>query len=126
MVQDFEAGTYAEDKRYINDINQQFDNRTRAYPVNFVSCHRPMLQHLNEILEQDKILIHPDFKDLITALRTAYVKSDSWDLDKSKTLNDDLLDALRLACIYYRRPASRATMGNNNSPLMISIPKGYY
>jgi hypothetical protein len=52
---------------------------------------------------------------LITALRTAYVKSDVWDLDKNRTLNDDLLDALRLALINYRKPTMRASGGYNNS-----------
>ena len=82
-----------------------------------------MLSHLNEILQSGKLQIHPDFKELITSLRTAYVKSDVWDLDKTKTLNDDLLDALRMCLINYRKPVSRTTLSN---PIMISLRDNYY
>jgi hypothetical protein len=123
LVQDFDARTYAQDKRYVNDINQQFDNRLKVYPVNFLQTHKPMLSHLNEILQSGKLQIHPDFKELITSLRTAYVKSDVWDLDKTKTLNDDLLDALRMCLINYRKPVSRTTLSN---PIMISLRDNYY
>ncbi|HET7345618.1 MAG TPA: hypothetical protein VFJ05_07080 [Nitrososphaeraceae archaeon] len=125
LVQDFDARTYAEDKRYVNDINQYFDNRLRVFPVNFLHTHKPMLSHLNEILQSGKLRIHSDFKELITALRTAYVKSDVWDLDKGRTLNDDLLDALRLACVNYRKPTQRAS-GYNNNPIMITLGNNYY
>jgi hypothetical protein len=123
LVQDFDARTYAADKRYVNDINQQFDYRLKVFPVNFLQTHKPMLSHLNEILQSGKLQIHPDFKELITALRTAHVKSDVWDLDKTKTLYNDLLDALRLSLINYRKPVSRTVTSN---PIIISLRRDNY
>jgi hypothetical protein len=64
LCQDFDARTHAADKRYVNDINQYFDNRLRVFPVNFLKTHKSILSHLNEILQASKLQIHRDFKEL--------------------------------------------------------------
>ena len=125
LVGDFDARTYATDRRYINDINQDFDARLRVYPVNFVSTHKSQLAHLSEILQSNKLQVHNDFKELITALRTAWVKSDDWSLDKSRSLNNDILDALRMSTIFYRKPSVRASGSYNNRPVMVTLGDHY-
>jgi hypothetical protein len=121
LCHDFDSRSYNEDKRYINDINQYFDPRIKVFPVNFVKTHQAMLSHVNEILQARKLSVHSDFKELILSLRTAQVKGDRWDLDKTKTINDDLLDAARLSFINYRKPINRTS--DNNKPIMVSIQR---
>ena len=65
-------------------------------PVNFGKEHRNMLQHLYQLLTKQKVAIPQNYTKLLTALRTAWAVE--FDLDKSQTLEDDHLDALRLLC----------------------------
>ena len=52
-------------------------------------------------LEDGRIMIHPRFDKLITALRTA-VENGEGKLDKEATSYDDVFDAFRLAMRYYK------------------------
>jgi len=70
-------------------------------PVNFGTCHRDMLFHVDQLLNRHLIRIHPTFNKLITSLRTAQIE-ENWSLDKEATLYDDILDAFRLSLLNYR------------------------
>jgi hypothetical protein len=65
-----------------------------------------MLAHLKRIIEDTDsngtaiVAIHPKFQELVTALRTS--TAIELNLDKSNTVNDDTLDAARLALSYFR------------------------
>jgi len=65
-----------------------------------------MLQHTKWLLEEREedgsslIAIHSRFDKLITALRTAV--ANEYRLDKEQTSYNDLLDAFRLALIFYK------------------------
>jgi len=69
-------------------------------PVNFRQKHKQMLSWLHNLFSTGRIAIPEEFDLLITALRTAQIKE--WDLQKADTVNDDDLDALRLACLGVR------------------------
>lgn len=91
--------------------NQQIDfaKRHRAkledvmivIPVHFSTEHRSMLEHCKMMVEDDRLMIHPKFNKLITALRTA-VENGEGKLDKDVTSYDDVFDAFRLAMRYYK------------------------
>jgi len=63
-------------------------------PVAFQKEHRTMLQNTYQLLTKHNLAIPRDYQKLINALRTAWAVEFS--LDKSQTLEDDHLDALRL------------------------------
>jgi hypothetical protein len=63
-------------------------------PVSFQKEHRLMLQNTYQLLTKHNLAIPYDYQKLISALRTAWAIE--FDLDKSQTLEDDHLDALRL------------------------------
>jgi hypothetical protein len=57
-----------------------------------------MMRNLQECISLLTIRIHPQFDEVITALKSAQSKEgDQYSLDKSKSSNNDLLDGLRLA-----------------------------
>jgi hypothetical protein len=70
-------------------------------PVQFSTEHVSMLEHCKMLLEDDRIMIHPKFDKLITALRTA-VENGEGKLDKEATSYDDVFDAFRLSMKYYK------------------------
>jgi hypothetical protein len=70
-------------------------------PVHFSKEHVSMLEHCKMLLEDDRIMVHPKFDKLITALRTA-VENGEGKLDKEATSYDDVFDAFRLAMKYYK------------------------
>lgn len=70
-------------------------------PVHFSAEHRSMLEHCKMMLEDERIMIHPKFNKLITALGTA-VENGEGKLDKEATSYDDVFDAFRLAMKYYK------------------------
>ena len=71
------------------------------HSVTFRTKHRLMLEHLHKVVSTGQIRIDPKFKHTITALRTATNKPNAniWDLDKSATSSNDVLDALRLSLL---------------------------
>ena len=75
-------------------------------PVPFSTQHKNLLAHLKRIIEDTDTngtaitAIHPKFTELVTALRTA--TATGLDLDKTNTISDDTLDAVRLALSYFR------------------------
>ncbi|MDR4510132.1 MAG: hypothetical protein MRJ93_00305 [Nitrososphaeraceae archaeon] len=75
------------------DINPD-DNH--ILPVNFTKYHKSMLEHTYHLLVKHKLAIPKQYSRLETALRTAWA-TNGWDLDKDQTLEDDSIDALRLA-----------------------------
>jgi hypothetical protein len=83
----------------VEDVNEREDS---IIPVNFRVEHKYMLSNLHSMLANGMIRL-PKSKDdtesfdkIVTALKTAWSKE--WNLDKNETVNDDHLDALRLAC----------------------------
>lgn len=91
--------------------NQIIDNTKRhrsniedvmtVVPVHFSTEHVSMLEHCKMMLEDDRIMIHPKFEKLLTALRTA-IENGEGRLDKQATSYDDVFDAFRLAMKYYK------------------------
>lgn len=71
-------------------------------PLPFSIEGAQMLQHCKSLLENENniVAIHPKFTKLITSLRTAV--ANEYKLDKEATSFDDLMDAFRLAMIFYR------------------------
>jgi hypothetical protein len=71
-------------------------------PINFATEHKKMLAHTKEALEFNGgiVAIHPKFRKLITALRTAQEKGE-YVLDKERTSYQHVLDAFRLALTFY-------------------------
>jgi hypothetical protein len=61
-----------------------------------------MLAHAKLMLDRKRLAIHPRFKKLLVALRTAVARDGI--LDKQITAHDDLLDGLRLSLKYYILP----------------------
>jgi len=71
-------------------------------PVAFAKEHKHMLAHTKELKEyrNGQVAIHPKFKMLITALRTAVEKGEGT-LDMEATSHDDLFDSLRLSLQFW-------------------------
>lgn len=71
-------------------------------PVSFGSNneHKELMQNTLSVISKRKLRIHPKFKDIIVALKSAQSKAlDQFSLDKSKSVENDLFDALRLSLI---------------------------
>jgi len=66
-----------------------------VYPINFRQHHKTMLEWCHMLVANGQIALPRKFDKLVIALRTAWGRE--WDLDKEETVNDDHLDALRLA-----------------------------
>jgi len=75
-------------------------------PIMFSQRNQPMLDHAKEIVDKHMLAINPDtsqgHKDLLTDLRIAKNKPDTFKLDKSSENKMDLFDALRLSLEYYK------------------------
>lgn len=69
----------------------------KVIPISFLKKHREMLRTLMVCVSKRTLRIHPDFKELIIALRSATAKDDNYSLDKQKSSYDDLTDGLRLS-----------------------------
>ncbi len=68
-------------------------------PMSFSADGREMLAHTKRYLDNNWLAIHPSFRKLIIALRTA-VATDGL-LEKASTSHNDVLDAFRLSlCLY--------------------------
>lgn len=59
-----------------------------------------MLSNLHAIVSKACLAIPEKYNDLLISLRTAYTRE--YSLDKDETVNDDLLDALRLSLKGYK------------------------
>lgn len=80
-----------------NEINA--DNM-KFVPISFGTQHKDLLSHMQSIISNQYLAIPEQGNEqLLTALRTAWAKELS--LDKSVTVYDDALDALRLALRAY-------------------------
>lgn len=75
-------------------------NAMNITPVNFSTCHREMLHHVDQLLNSHKLRIHPSFTKLLTSLRTAQIE-ENWSLDKEASAFNDTLDAFRLSLLSY-------------------------
>lgn len=103
--------TIGEPREYLDILAKakQADTDPRYYmnivPVNFSQRNQPMLDHVKELVDRGAIAINPDAsegnKDLLTDLRIAKNKPDSFKIDKAEN-RMDLFDALRLALEYYK------------------------
>lgn len=101
-----------EDPDYLRLLQLAKDSETDAYylmnivPVNFSQRNQPMLDNAKRIVDKQMLAINPDasqgHKDLLTDLRIAKNKVDSFKLDKSAENRMDLFDSLRLALEYYK------------------------
>jgi hypothetical protein len=70
-------------------------NSMRVVPVSFLKDHVEMLQKTVIMLNKNFLAIPSKHSDLIRGLRTA--QAVGYRLDKQRTVNSDLLDALRLS-----------------------------
>jgi hypothetical protein len=71
----------------------------KVVPVSFGKDGKEMLSHTQKLLALGQVAIHPDFRELLTQMRSATVEMDG-NLDKSKQ-SLDLIDALRLCLLHY-------------------------
>ena len=103
----------------INDVTL-YDDKTRdqllltsgcggeqlIHSVTFRTKHRLILEQLHRIVSTHQIRVDPiKFPKVATALRTATNKPNSasiWDLDKTQSSSNDVLDALRLSLLCLR------------------------
>ena len=92
----------------INELKIRFNERTDwkkpedisptegvVFPINFRQHHKTMLEWTHILAANGQISLPRQFDKLVIALRTA--RGREWDLIKDDTVNDDHLDALRLA-----------------------------
>jgi len=101
-----------EDPDYLRLLQLAKQSETEAYymmniiPVNFSQRNQPMLDNSKRIVDRGLLAINPDtsqgHKDLLTDLRIAKNKPDTFKLDKSAENKMDLFDALRLSLEYYK------------------------
>lgn len=101
-----------EDPEYLRLLQLAKDSETDAYylmnivPINFSQRNQPMLDNAKRIVDKQMLAINPDasqgHKDLLTDLRIAKNKPDTFKLDKSPENKMDLFDALRLSLEYYK------------------------
>jgi hypothetical protein len=80
---------------------RQYSSNVIVFPVNFDIMHGEMLFHLNTLLSQGKLRIHPCHTKLIASLRTAQFMNDKWSLNKEQTSYNDILDSFRLSLLNY-------------------------
>jgi hypothetical protein len=66
---------------------------------------RKMLSHMKTMFDNGYIAAHPSFTDMIIALRSAYAEQDA--LDKQRSSNNDLWDAVALSLYWWRLQATK-------------------
>ena len=88
--------------------NLHVEDRMFIVPVPFSVEGAKMLAHTKWLLEETEeednsslVAIHPSFNKLLTALRTAV--ANEYKLQKEDISFNDVLDAFRLALIFYKR-----------------------
>lgn len=101
-----------EEPDYIKLIALAKQSETELYylmnivPVNFSQKNQAMLDNTKKIIDKGRLAINPDtsqgHQDLLTDLRIAKNKPDTFKLDKSGENRMDLFDALRLSLEYYK------------------------
>jgi hypothetical protein len=73
----------------------------KVVPINFRLKHIELIQRAHRVLSKRAVLINPRFDKLITALRTATSRQsatgDTFDLDKNRTSESDILDSYMLS-----------------------------
>ena len=87
--------------KFGESLNWQKENEVsvqsnKIIPVNFGTEHKKMLSYMHYLITRGMIAIPKSYDKLLISLRTA--QHQDWDLDKPNTVNNDHLDALRLAC----------------------------
>jgi hypothetical protein len=97
---------YDETKEILSDYSDLYKYAGFGYgqhfkivPVNFMSMHKRMLGHLQDLVSKKILRVNPKFEKLIISLRTAYARD--LVLDKEQTSYPDILDALRLNLLNY-------------------------
>jgi hypothetical protein len=68
---------------------------------------KDMLSHLKTIFDNGYAAVHSSFADLIIALRSAYAEADA--LDKQRSSNNDLNDALAISLYWWRLQGTKTT-----------------
>lgn len=101
-----------EDPEYLRLIQLAKESETEVHylmnivPINFSQRNQPMLDNAKRIVDKHMLAINPDtsqgHKDLLTDLRIAKNKPDTFKLDKSPENKMDLFDAMRLSLEYYK------------------------
>jgi ABC-type sugar transport system ATPase subunit len=93
----------AEKVAYCKKNNLDLNTYMVCIPVPFSTQGRQMLQHAKSLVEDPDglVLIDKSFDKLLMALRTASAEDSR--LQKEQTSYNDVLDAFRLSCQYYRR-----------------------
>lgn len=79
------------------------EDHMQIVPVSFVAPDGPnMLMHFKSLLENPKhlVAIHPRYDKLITSFRSAMATE--MKLNKNETIYDDILDAARMAMLFYK------------------------
>ena len=71
-------------------------HNNRIIPVNFVTEHKKLLQHLFNLVSNEYLCIPESMEKVIISLKSAV--ANEYSLDKTQSSYNDTLDALRLAC----------------------------
>lgn len=88
---------FAEDKKF----NRRIEEQMKVIPTPFGTEAVRMLVNTKQLLETpDLIAIHSKFTNLIISLRSA--RAENYHLQKDESVNNDLLDAFRLALQYFK------------------------
>jgi hypothetical protein len=106
---------------YCKKYNLDIEDRMVVVPVPFSTEGTQMLQHAKSLLEDENnlVVINPTrFHKLVTALRTAV--ANEYKLDKEQTSFEDILDAFRLALIFYKYDENKNN-GKKGEVLMSAI-----
>lgn len=86
-----------EAKKYDRRIEEKY----KIIPTSFGTENVNMMINLKRMIETPNLVaIHPKFEDLIISLRSA--QGENWHLDKEESVNNDLLDALRLVLQFFK------------------------
>jgi hypothetical protein len=83
-------------------LDDQLHLYMNIVPVNFSTKGKSMLDNLKKYIDMGKLAIDPEaHKELLTELRIATANEDMT-LEKDQTNTMDLLDSLRLACVFIK------------------------
>ena len=103
---------------YCKKYNLDIEDRMVVVPVPFSTEGAQMLQHTKALQERESTLVAINpmrFSKLVTALRT--VVTNEYRLDKEATSFDDILDAFRLALVFYKFEEKR-----REGPIISVVP----
>jgi len=97
-----ERGDYPQQKHEYTKQGRDWDKapEIKVLPVYFGRQNKSMLTHAKNLIDNGLVAIHPSFKQLEIALRTA--SEEQGVIDKDKTSYHDILDSFMLSLWYFQ------------------------